>query len=170
MTSQTAVPSLATPRPFLAIALGGLAVGVLDLAYAIVVYSPKAPIRIPQTIATGLLGTRAYSDGANSAVFGVFLHFLIAFGAATVYYLASRKLPFLIQRPILAGLIYGALVYLFMHWIVLPPSAVPKGNLPFVYKAAEFVEHWFFVGLPIALSVRYAAPTSAEPAGANLDR
>jgi hypothetical protein len=23
-----------------------------------------------------------------------------------------------------------------------------------VYQAAEFVEHWFFVGLPIALSVR----------------
>jgi hypothetical protein len=55
---------------------------------------------------------------------------------------------------VLFGLIYGALVYFFMHLIVLPLSAVPPRSMPFIYKAFEFVEHWFCVGLPIALSVR----------------
>ena len=62
---------------------------------------------------------------------GVVLHFVIALGAATVYYLASRKLTFLVSSAVLCGLIYGALVYLFMHLIVLPLSAAPKGRHAF---------------------------------------
>jgi len=79
----------------------------------------------------------------------------IALAAATAYYLASRKLTFLVDRGVLSGLIYGALVYLFMHVVVLPLSAVSHSDIPFIYKACEFVEHWFCVGLPIALSVRH---------------
>jgi len=143
------------PRPFPAVAVGGLIVGALDLAYAILVYSPREPILIPQTIASGILGLKSYSGGAGTAALGVVLHFVIALGAATVYYLASRRLTVLVSHAVLCGLTYGALVYLFMHMIVLPLSAVPKGDTPFVYKAIEFVEHWFCVGLPIALSVRH---------------
>jgi hypothetical protein len=42
-----------------------------------------------------------------------------------------------------------------MHLVVLPLSATPKGPTHFTYQAFEFVEHWFCVGLPIALSVRH---------------
>ncbi len=141
-------------RPFPAIVGGGLIVGVLDLTYAILVYSPQKPILIPQTIASGVLGMKSYSGGVQAAVLGVVLHFLIALGAAIVYYLASRKLAFLVHRAVTFGLIYGALVYLFMHMVVLPLSAVPHSNMPLIYKICEFVEHWFCVGWPIALSVR----------------
>lgn len=150
-----AAPFSATPRPFPAILVGGLIVGVLDLIYAIVLYSPQKPILIPQTIASGVLGAKSYSGGAQTAALGVLLHFVIALGAATVYYVASRRLAILVHRAVLFGLLYGALVYLFMHWIVLPLSAAPKGHLPWVYQASEFVEHWVCVGLPIALSVRH---------------
>ncbi len=143
------------PRALPAVFVGGLVVGVLDLAYAILVYSPRKPILIPQTIASGILGMRAYDGGAQTAALGVALHFVIAFGAATVFYLVSRKLSFMIQRAVLSGLIYGGLVYLFMHLVILPLSAAPHGHMPIIYKACEFVEHWFCVGLPIALSVRH---------------
>jgi uncharacterized membrane protein YagU involved in acid resistance len=93
-----------------------------------------------------------------SAALGIVLHFVIAFGAATVYYLGSRKLKFLIRRPILFGMSYGAAVYLFMHLIVLPLSAVRPSHMHLTYAAAEFVWHWFGVGLPIALSVRHYSP------------
>jgi hypothetical protein len=146
------------PRPFQAIAWGGLIVGVLDLLYAILVYSPTRPILIPQTIASGVLGAKSYGGGVYTAALGVLLHFVIAFGAATVYYLASRKFAFLVHRAILSGLIYGALVYFFMHLIVVPASAAPHGHMPLIYKVCEFVEHWFCVGLPISLSVRRYSP------------
>jgi len=145
----------AKARPFPAIFVGGLIVGVLDLIYAILVYSPQKPILIPQTIASGVLGMKSYSGGVPAASLGVVLHFVIALAAATAYYLASRKLTFLVDRGVLSGLIYGALVYLFMHVVVLPLSAVSHSDIPFIYKACEFVEHWFCVGLPIALSVRH---------------
>ncbi len=145
----------AKARPFPAIFVGGLIVGVLDLIYAILVYSPQKPILIPQTIASGVLGVKSYSGGVPAASLGVVLHFVIALAAATAYYLASRKLTFLVDRAVLSGLIYGALVYLFMHVVVLPLSAVSHSDIPLIYKACEFVEHWFCVGLPIALSVRH---------------
>jgi uncharacterized membrane protein YagU involved in acid resistance len=154
----------ATPQPFPAIAVGGLIVGVLDLIYAILVYSPKKPILIPQTIASGILGMKSYSGGAQTAALGVLLHFVIALGAATVYYLASRKLAFLVHHAVLSGVIYGALVYLFMHLVVLPLSAASLGHTPLLYAACEFVEHWFCVGLPIALSVRHYSRSSTAVA------
>lgn len=158
LTGAIAVPLSTAPRPFPAIFVGGGIVGALDLIYAILVYSPQKPILIPQTIASGVLGMKSFSGGRETAVLGVFLHFLIALSAATVYYLASRRLEILVHHAILFGLLYGALVYAVMHLIVLPLSAVPKGNMPLVYQACEFVEHWFCVGLPIALSVRHYSP------------
>ena len=155
VSGAVAVPLSVGPRPFPAIFVGGLIVGVIDLIYAIVVYTPQKPILVPQTIASGVLGAKSYSGGTQTAVLGVLLHFVIALGAATVYYLASRKLGILIHRAVLFGLLYGALVYFFMHLVVVPLSAAPKGHMPWIYQAAEFVEHWFCVGLPIALSVRH---------------
>ena len=159
MTDASAVqqdPSVARPRPALAILVGGLIVGVLDLTYAIVLYSPRNPMVIPRGIASGVLGMKSYSGGTATAALGVLLHFVIALGAATVYYLASRKLSFMVRRAVLCGLIYGALVYVFMNWVVLPLSAFPYRRPPTIFKV-EFVWHWFGVGLPIALSVRHYA-------------
>ena len=150
----TSVPSRSRGRALPAIAGGGVIVGLLDLTYAILVYSPKHPIRIPQAIAAGLLGRASFSDGASSAVLGIVCHFVIALGAATVYYLASRKWRFLVDRPVVAGMIFGACVYLVMHYVVIPLSAAGPSHMSFALKSAEFVEHWFCVGLPIALSVR----------------
>jgi len=160
MTSPLATATLipVRPRPFPAIFVGGLMVGVLDLVYAILVYSPDRPIRVPQAIASGLLGAKSFSGGVPTAALGVVLHFVIALSAATVFYLASRRMAFLLQRPILYGLMYGALVYAFMHLIVLPLSAVAHGPTRWAYQIPEFVEHWFCVGLPISLSVRRFSP------------
>ena len=150
--------SVAPQRPFLAVGAAGLIVGVLDLTYAIIVYSMDRPILVPQTIASGVLGAKAYQGGFGSAVLGIVLHFFIALSWATVFYLASRKLKFLVHHAVLCGIAYGAVVYLFMHLVVVPLSAVPPGPTPLIYQAAEFVWHWFGVGLPIALCVRRYSP------------
>ena len=143
------------PRPVPAILVGGVITGVIDLLYAMVVYSPHRPLLIPLHIATGVLGASAYKEGVPTVILGVMLHFVIAIGAATVYYLASRRLPLLVERPVICGMIFGGLVYFFMHLVVLPLSAVAHHQTPFIYQATEFVEHWFAVGLPIAFSVRH---------------
>jgi len=154
----SATRSVQKARPFQAIFWGGLIVGALDLAYAIVMYAPHHPILIPQTIASGVLGVKSYSEGIASATLGVFFHFFIAFSAATVYFLASGRLAFLTRRAVVFGLLYGAIVFCFMQYVVLPLSAKPPSHMTPPALLEQFVEHWFFVGLPIALSVRHFAP------------
>lgn len=95
------------------------------------------------------------------------LHVFIAFCIAAVYYAASRRLDVLIRRPIASGMVYGACVYCVMHGLVLPLSAVSHHAIPKIYVITEFIEHWFFVGLPPALAVRYwgarTVPVSVQP-------
>jgi hypothetical protein len=82
------------------------------------------------------------------------LHFLIATGATVVFYLASRKLLFLVERPIQFGLIYGIAVYLFMNFVVLPLSQVRQGPATISGRTIGLLTIMLCVGLPIALVVR----------------
>ncbi len=61
----------------------------------------------------GALGRSAYEGGAKTAALGLGFHFLIALIAATVYFLASRVLRFMVTRPIISGILYGLGVYMF---------------------------------------------------------
>ena len=97
-----------TSRPLPAILVGGLIVGVLDLLYAIGAYSPQKPIRVLQTIASGVLGVKSFTGGAKTATLGVVMNFIVAFGAV-----ASRRLGILVEHAFLFGPFYGGLVYLF---------------------------------------------------------
>src|SRR5579863_983290 len=106
------------PRAFPAIVVGGLITGVLDMSYAMIVYSPKAPLLNPQGIAAGLLGVNHQLGGTTGTIIlGFLCHFTIALGSATVFYLASRQWSYLTEHPIISGAIFGACVYLFMHFV-----------------------------------------------------
>lgn len=138
----------------------GLIAGALDLTAACVVSRLRAgvtPIRVFQSVASGLLGPASFTGGAKSAVLGVVLHFIIATTAAAVYYLASRKLRFLINQTIVAGVVYGIAVYLFMNFVVLPLSAVPRRPVPLSGRIIGMLIIIFCIGLPIAVITRNAA-------------
>ncbi len=157
-------------RATAAIMIGGLVAGTCDLAYVLTFYGVQgvAPTHILQTIASGLLGTNAYEGGWASALLGLALHFLIALAAATLYYLASRKLTVLLSWAPLGGALYGAAIYFFMRRVVLPLSAVPDFTASTLADATDFASHVFLIGLPIALIVRrYGSPLRGQsPSGA----
>jgi len=114
---------------FLAIFWGGLACGVFDITQACVGYGIQnhlPPTRIFQSVASGLLGPKSFQGGAKTAALGLFLHFLIAFIWAVIYYLASRQIAFLTTRPVIAGLLYGEFVWIMMTCVVLPLSAIHR--------------------------------------------
>jgi hypothetical protein len=116
--------------PFAAIFCGGLLAGVLDLAQAFIGFSlvGSTPFRILQRIAGGIFGMHSRDMGWASAAIGLVCHFTVAFGAATVYYLVSRKLRLLVERPVLCGLFYGELVFLFMYFVVIPLSLLSRNR------------------------------------------
>ena len=95
-----------------------------------------------------------------TALLGVALHFLIAFSAATVFYVASRKLKFMTRHFLTAGVLYGITVYTFMYWVVMPLSAVRRGPFSLELTILAIVTHIFCVGLPIAIAVRKYGPAA----------
>jgi hypothetical protein len=142
---------------FQPIFLGGLIAGTLDLTAACVYSWLRAgvrPVRVFHSIASGLLGPEAFTGGAKTAILGVALHFLIATTAAAVFYFVSRKWLFLIERPFVAGLLYGIPVYVFMNFIVLPLSQVTMRPQTISLRIINLVILMVCIGLPIALIVR----------------
>ena len=137
---------------------GGLIAGTLDICAAFLTAWLRAgvgPVRLLQFVASGLIGPAAATQGGTkTALLGLALHFLIATGATVVFYLASRKLLFLIERPVHFGLLYGVAVYLFMNFVVLPLSLVPQRTMTVSGFIIGLLTIMFCVGLPIALIVR----------------
>jgi len=148
---------LLSKGPLAAIFFGGLSAGIFDLTQAFIGYSlmGSTPFRILQAVAGGIFGRMLTRQmGWTSAAVGLLCHFTVAFGAATVYYVASKKLRLLIQRPVLCGLIYGELVFLFMYFVVIPLSALGHATFNLATYITGPIGHPLLVGLPIALCVR----------------
>lgn len=143
--------------PFSAILTGGAIAGALDISYAIGFSALRgvAPVRILQSVASGLLGAPAFEGGTPTAALGLLLHFCIAFLWAAIFYLASRAIMFLTRHPVVSGLFYGVLIYAAMNLVVLPLSAFPrKVSFPLLVLVTGLLVHMFCIGLPIALAVR----------------
>lgn len=161
-----------------AVATGGLIAGALDISYAIIfsnLRSGVSPMRLLQSVASGLAGRQAYAGGVTMAALGLGLHFFIALSMATAYVLAARSVPVLVRRPIVCGAAYGVLLYAFMNLVVIPLSRVPpRTSFPLVVLVSGLLVHMFFIGVPIALAARrayaprpriVAAETRLETAG-----
>ena len=144
------------PNAVLAVLWAGLACGVLDITAAFIVYGffGAKPVPLLQGIASGLLGPKTFDGGLSTALLGLLCHFVIAYGAATVFFVASRAIPFLIQNAVVSGALYGVVVYFFMNRIVLPLSAAAKRPFSLKLMIIGVIIHIFCVGLPISLSVR----------------
>jgi hypothetical protein len=144
--------------PARVVLLGGLAVGVLDILDAFVFFGLRGvpPLRILQSIASGLLGREAFQGGLATGLLGLGLHFGIATTVASVYYLASGRLRSLAKRPWIYGPLYGLAVYLVMYSVVLPLSAVASRPRPPDVVWNGILIHLVGVGLPSALAARAA--------------
>jgi uncharacterized membrane protein YagU involved in acid resistance len=142
--------------PVAVVVFAGLVAGAFDIVYAIVSWGLRgvAPLRILQSVASGLLGPDAYQGGVETAGLGLALHFSIAIAAAGVFYAAALRLSILRRRPAVSGLAYGAAVFFVMNYVVLPLSAVGHfpNMTPLNYANALFANVAFF-GLPLALVV-----------------
>ena len=145
------------PRPgnaLLAIGVGGLIAGAIDLTQACFLFG----VKIPLAIAAGLLGPDAFQGGAGTYALGVLLHFFIACSAAAIYYAASRRLRFLTEHPLVCGLFLGSWVELVMSLIVLPLSRLHAMG-PYTHHdlVLGLLVHMVVIGLPISFSVRWFA-------------
>jgi uncharacterized membrane protein YagU involved in acid resistance len=109
-----------------------------------------------QYIASGLIRAQSFRMGWASVVLGVILHYTIALIWTAIFYLAARRVPIIMRRSILSGLIYGGLVYSIMNFIVLPLSGVPhtRNAITLASRINAVLALLVCIGLPISLLVR----------------
>jgi uncharacterized membrane protein YagU involved in acid resistance len=167
MISTTEPPrGAAAPwTPLKAIVIGGVIAGAFDMSYALLWFSGVKgvpAIKVPQSIAGGLLGKATYDGGAATALLGICCHWFIALTWATVFVVVARRfLPVMLRNPIPFGLAYGAWIYFFMNWVVLPLDAMHTKPhfVPWSTTLTGLAVHMFGLGLAISLS---AAKTSDQ--------
>jgi uncharacterized membrane protein YagU involved in acid resistance len=139
---------------------GGFAAAALDIVNAMVfwnLYAGAKPSAILQSIAAGIQGKAAFAGGATSAALGLALHFLIMGGMAAVYWLACRRWPWMITRPVTAGVGYGLVTWVAMNYVVVPLSrATPPPFIP-AWFVDGLLAHVLLVGLLFAFVARWSA-------------
>jgi uncharacterized membrane protein YagU involved in acid resistance len=140
----------------------GLVAGTLDITDNLVFNLLRGitPKMVFQYIASGLIGSSSFQRGGASIALGVVLHYVIALTWTVAFYAASRKLPILSRRPVISGLLYGGVVYLFMTLIVLPLSRVPYAPraTTIASRINGVLAVLLFIGLTISLMVRRFTP------------
>ncbi|MDQ3714207.1 MAG: hypothetical protein M3388_18600 [Acidobacteriota bacterium] len=163
ISSEDAV-SGAGSEAFKVIVCGGLTIGILDCAAASLngVFKGMNPAIVWQYVASGLLGRNSYNHGWKSVILGLLIHFFIAFSVTIIYYAASRRLPIIVRRAVLFGILYGITVYFVMAYVVTPLSAA--GKMPFSVSSMLIgsLIHVFCIGLPIAFITRRFAKNNRE--------
>jgi hypothetical protein len=138
---------------------------VLDAGFAFVSYVVIAGRydfeSLLQYIASGLLGHGAFSHGGLTgwliAALGFALHLVISFTVAAIYFVAIRPLARTRPAAIVAGLLYGAAIWVFNDAVVLP--LFDTRHEPFVggWYIPFLIDHALFVGLAIALIADWGA-------------
>lgn len=162
--SEAAAPSVGQggqSRTAPTILNAGAVAGFLDIIAASIQawLAGRTPMRMLQGIASGWLGKSTTSYGWWSAALGLVSHFTIATIWAAIFFLASRRLRFLIRQPWVWGALYGVFVYFAMQEIVIPLSAIHR-HLPRDPQnlIKGLLIHVICIGWPIALVIRARTP------------
>jgi hypothetical protein len=133
---------------------GGFMAATFDFFAAMLIYGGTAS-GVAKAIARGWFGAAVKTMPPIVDVIGVASHYFILLVAAAIFVLTSLRLPVLRRMAWIAGPLFGICIYVVMHFVVLPLSALHAVNNP---KGLQFVEefcgHMFVIGLPIALWAR----------------
>ncbi|MBF6025804.1 hypothetical protein [Lysobacter niastensis] len=138
---------------------GGVLVGTLDLAFAAGFWwlrSGVAPIRIPQSIASWVLGREAaLSGGIATAMLGMALYYYLTTAMVTGYHRLAQRHPLLLQRPLTMGALYGIALYALLFKVAVPlwSAAAPRPE-PLEWTLACIVAYALLIGIPAALFAR----------------
>ena len=139
---------------------GGVLVDTLDLAFATGFWFLRAgvaPIRIPQSIASWVLGRdAATSGGIATALLGAALYYYLTTAMVTGYHLLAGRFTLLQRRPLAMGALYGVLMYALLFQIVVPlwSAASPRPE-PLEWTLACIAAYAVLIGIPAALFARH---------------
>ncbi|HEX3829223.1 MAG TPA: hypothetical protein VHV82_18325 [Sporichthyaceae bacterium] len=147
-----------TALPWLAV--GALVAACADAAFAFVAYvlidGRYNFETLLQYIASGLAGQRAFATGSAGigyAALGFAIHLVLAVAFTGLYWLTVAPRVRSAGSVVVAGLAYGAAIWVFMNAVVLPIGRSTQESFANGWWFAFLVDHALFVGLPIAIAL-----------------
>jgi len=110
----------------------------------------RSPRVVFQYIASGLLGTSAFSGGLTTIIIGVLCHFFIAGVWTAIFFFLHPAFSKILPNKILKGLVYGGITWAGMNLVVLPLSQVPPGTPSVLQIMIGITALVLAAGLPLA--------------------
>jgi len=137
-----------------AILAGGFMAATFDFFAAMLIYGGTAS-GVAHAIARGWYGDAVKTMPPIVDVVGIASHYMILLIAAAIFVLTSLRFPVLRRMAWVTGPLFGICIYVVMHFVIVPLSAVHKISNPAgIQFVEEFCGHMFVIGLPIALWAR----------------
>jgi len=141
--------------------LAGLLAGSLDIIAALVnfyIKTGKDPLIVLKYIASAAFGKSAFSGDNLMAVWGLLLHFLLAFIWTIFFFFLYPKLKLLSWNRILTGFVYGIFIWLVMTQIVVPMSKASGSSFNLKQAIIAVLILIGAIGLPLSfIAHRYYA-------------
>lgn len=133
-----------------------LLAGSMDIIAACTYYSLRTgntPIRVLKFVASGIFGTGALQGDWEYALYGLLLHYLIAFIFTVFFFVIYPYIRLFWENRWLTAFVYGIFVWLVMNRIVLPLSATPRGPFNWQQAAIGALILVCMIGLPLSLII-----------------
>ena len=144
--------SASRPPVLSSILCGGLLAGTIDIGAASLI-NGISPLVILRAIASGVLGPAAFRGGLPVSLLGLALQWAMSLLIAAIFVMAARRMTWLREHWIGAGLAYGVAVFVVMEFVVVPLSAAMNPHFT-VVSLLENVLAMLLFGLIVAFFTR----------------
>jgi uncharacterized membrane protein YagU involved in acid resistance len=145
----------------------GAIVGTLDIVAAAIYFfqaTGSNPLNVLKYVASGVFGMAAFSGGNMMYLYGIILHFIIAFAFTIFFFWLFPRVKFFSQNKILAGIIYGVFVWMVMNLVVVKLSNVPRQPFDIVGAMITMIILIACIGIPLSYMANafYKKPVSQD--------
>ena len=117
------ITQLSVIKPLL---LAVLVAGTLDIAGAILILANGNAAGTLKFIASGLIGSGAFTGGTGTMILGLVIHFFIAFCFSVLYFIVYEKIAFFRSNRFVSSFVYGLFIWATMKFLVLPLTQLPS--------------------------------------------
>jgi len=101
-------------------------------------------------IASGVFGKDAFSGGIGYILFGLLVHFAIAFACTFIYFLAYPKLKFLHIHILLSSLLIAVIAWAITTRLIIPLSNIRPAPFNITKALTAIVILYVCIGLPVS--------------------
>jgi uncharacterized membrane protein YagU involved in acid resistance len=146
-------PTLSAKRTILK---AWLIAGSLDIITACLYFrfrTGKDPLRVLHFVASGVFDKAALSGGSLYAVYGLLLHYLIAFLFTVFFFWVYPKFRWLAYNRWITALVYGSFVWSVMNLLIVPLSHTPTSPFQPGQAIIAAIILVVMVGLPLSVII-----------------